>query len=179
AIVPPTAITHDPSSFPDVAPAMFKMEDLEEGEDEVYKDDEEQESNNSSYCPSDSDYAPRYPSSPNDIASGKIPARRDRSSTYLPVPVPNLTKKSRGRKVPVSGGQSIVMRSKDKMKKGMRTYTCTVNGCGKCFVRGEHLKRHVRSIHTNEKPFCCPVEDCDRAFSRRDNLGQHIRIHKS
>ena len=28
---------------------------------------------------------------------------------------------------------------------------CKVNGCNKCFARGEHLKRHVRSIHTNEK----------------------------
>lgn len=31
---------------------------------------------------------------------------------------------------------------------------CEVNGCGKCFARGEHLKRHVRSIHTNEKRKC-------------------------
>ena len=32
-----------------------------------------------------------------------------------------------------------------------RSYVCVVPGCGKCFVRGEHLKRHVRSIHTHEK----------------------------
>lgn len=35
-----------------------------------------------------------------------------------------------------------------------RTYVCDVAGCGKCFVRGEHLKRHVRSIHTYEKREC-------------------------
>jgi hypothetical protein len=34
---------------------------------------------------------------------------------------------------------------------GGRSFVCQVPGCGKCFVRGEHLKRHVRSIHTNEK----------------------------
>jgi hypothetical protein len=34
---------------------------------------------------------------------------------------------------------------------GDRTYVCAVPGCGKCFVRGEHLKRHVRSIHTHDK----------------------------
>jgi hypothetical protein len=38
-----------------------------------------------------------------------------------------------------------------KRAKGTRTYTCKVRGCGKCFARGEHLKRHVRSIHTYEK----------------------------
>ena len=35
--------------------------------------------------------------------------------------------------------------------KGARMYLCEVEGCGKCFARGEHLKRHVRSIHTYEK----------------------------
>ncbi|KAF5316590.1 hypothetical protein D9619_006615 [Psilocybe cf. subviscida] len=60
---------------------------------------------------------------------------------------------------------------------GSRTYVCVVAGCGKCFVRGEHLKRHVRSIHTYDKPHPCPYEGCDKSFSRRDNLGQHVRIH--
>lgn len=30
-------------------------------------------------------------------------------------------------------------------------YVCKVEECGKCFSRGEHLKRHIRSIHTHEK----------------------------
>ncbi|KAF9529603.1 hypothetical protein CPB83DRAFT_926443 [Crepidotus variabilis] len=51
-----------------------------------------------------------------------------------------------------------------------RSYVCVIPGCGKCFVRGEHLKRHVRSIHTHDKR-------CDKSFSRRDNLGQHVRLH--
>ncbi|KAH9973308.1 hypothetical protein BGW80DRAFT_1498366 [Lactifluus volemus] len=44
----------------------------------------------------------------------------------------------------------------------MRMYRCSVEGCYKCFARGEHLKRHVRSIHTNEKPHKCPIEGCGR-----------------
>lgn len=65
--------------------------------------------------------------------------------TVLPIPIPNLTKKSRGRRVPttpyvIQGG----------VPKNMRTFVCEANGCGACFQRGEHLKRHVRSIHTNE-----------------------------
>jgi uncharacterized Zn-finger protein len=32
-----------------------------------------------------------------------------------------------------------------------RVYVCKADGCGKCFHRGEHLKRHIRSIHTHEK----------------------------
>ncbi|KIJ12059.1 hypothetical protein PAXINDRAFT_83471 [Paxillus involutus ATCC 200175] len=95
--------------------------------------------------------------------------------TKVPVPVPNLTKKSRGRKVPTSTGDYAL--SRDNTKKGKRTYTCHAHGCGKCFVRGEHLKRHIRSIHTNEKPWKCTHTGCSRAFSRRDNLNQHLRIH--
>ncbi|KAI0937390.1 hypothetical protein AcV5_005308 [Taiwanofungus camphoratus] len=92
-----------------------------------------------------------------------------------PVPVPNLTKKSRGRRVPTAA----VVISQDGVEKNMRTYMCKVPGCGKCFARGEHLKRHVRSIHTNEKPHKCPFPGCGKDFSRHDNLGQHMRVHKN
>ena len=64
-----------------------------------------------------------------------------------PVPVPNLTKKSRGRRVPTAP----VFIMQGGVQKNVRMYRCTVDGCYKCFARGEHLKRHVRSIHTNEK----------------------------
>lgn len=64
-----------------------------------------------------------------------------------PTPVPNLTKKSRGRRVPTSP----VVVVQGGVQKNVRGYACKVKGCGKCFARGEHLKRHVRSIHTNEK----------------------------
>ncbi|KAM3578989.1 hypothetical protein VKS41_008525 [Umbelopsis sp. WA50703] len=59
-----------------------------------------------------------------------------------------------------------------------KMFTCTHSNCGKVFKRSEHLKRHVRSIHTLEKPFVCPYDGCDKRFSRSDNLNQHIRIHR-
>jgi hypothetical protein len=99
--------------------------------------------------------------------------RRARSVAPLPVPipVPNLTKKSRGRRVPTvasmeCGGRGGKHRGCHHLSRdgdgdaggkwgGTRMYTCKVNGCGKCFARGEHLKRHVRSIHTYEKREFC------------------------
>jgi hypothetical protein len=125
---------------------------------------------------------------------GYAPERRGpRSRATLPVPVPNLTKKSRGRRVPtqeVSEPQKT--ESKDK-----RMYVCKVEGCGKCFHRGEHLKRHIRSIHTHEKrelprsnllpsdltfyvfaAFMCPHASCGKFFNRHDNLLQHLKVHK-
>ncbi|KAG7093250.1 hypothetical protein E1B28_006936 [Marasmius oreades] len=162
--------------------------------------------------------------------------RRQNGRRSQPVPVPNVTKKSRGRKVPVSGedaeapsppvyhpfdfdgagtgadfvvdtvaprGRPVKTFTQDiqscvepehpptgvanepfkvvsggiKKLSGERRYVCTVDGCGKCFVRGEHLKRHVRSLHTWEKPHKCPHPGCGKSFSRRDNLGQHVRVH--
>jgi len=74
------------------------------------------------------------------------PPKRRRGQTG-PVPIPNLTKKSRGRSVPTASN-SINPYGTQRTR---RSFVCVATGCGKCFVRGEHLKRHIRSIHTNEK----------------------------
>ncbi|KAF5352356.1 hypothetical protein D9756_006186 [Leucocoprinus leucothites] len=105
---------------------------------------------------------------------GYAPERRGpRSRATLPVPVPNLTKKSRGRRVPTQEAADAPPEVKDK-----RMYVCKVEGCGKCFHRGEHLKRHIRSIHTHEKPFMCTHPACGKFFNRHDNLLQHLKVHK-
>jgi len=85
--------------------------------------------------------------------------RGPRTRTAPPVPVPNLTKKSRGRRVPtkVAGDKEITQKEappKEGVQKGGRVYVCKVEDCGKCFSRGEHLKRHIRSIHTHENVSC-------------------------
>lgn len=48
--------------------------------------------------------------------------------------------------------------------------------CPKAFKRSEHLKRHIRSVHSNERPFPCTL--CEKKFSRSDNLAQHLKTHK-
>jgi len=78
-------------------------------------------------------------------------------------------KRSRGRRVSTSQPDNV---------SGGKLFTCHFDDCGKIFKRSEHLKRHVRSIHTQEKPFGCPIHNCTKRFSRSDNLNQHIRIHR-
>jgi hypothetical protein len=88
------------------------------------------------------------------VSSGSGSVRAPRPCRLsAPVPIPNLTKKSRGRRVPTAP----VFIVQGGVQKNMRMYRCNVEGCYKCFARGEHLKRHVRSIHTNEKRTFCLV----------------------
>lgn len=127
-------------------------------------------------------------SDPNSSTATSAPVsssrRRPRATSALPlpVPVPHLTKKSRGRRVPTVSSLEDLSTGFGKKKgssgKNSRVYLCEIDGCGKCFARGEHLKRHVRSIHTYEKPHQCPYPHCGKFFSRHDNLGQHMRVHK-
>ncbi|CAJ2501073.1 Uu.00g039260.m01.CDS01 [Anthostomella pinea] len=56
-----------------------------------------------------------------------------------------------------------------------KTFVCEL--CNRRFRRQEHLKRHVRSLHTLDKPFEC--HECGKTFSRSDNLSQHARTHGS
>ncbi|KAH9932431.1 hypothetical protein B0H21DRAFT_93485 [Amylocystis lapponica] len=93
-----------------------------------------------------------------------------RSPVDLPScnPLAGRVKKSRGRRVP----------TKDMGVRTGTTYTCKVEGCRKVFIRSEHLKRHVRSLHTLEKRYFCALPFCDKAFARRDNMLQHERKHK-
>jgi 5-methylcytosine-specific restriction endonuclease McrA len=81
------------------------------------------------------------------------------SDAQAPPPVPVVR---RGRK------QSL---TEDPSK----TFVCDL--CSRRFRRQEHLKRHYRSLHTQEKPFEC--NECGKKFSRSDNLSQHARTHGS
>jgi hypothetical protein len=56
-----------------------------------------------------------------------------------------------------------------------KTFVCEI--CHRRFRRQEHLKRHYRSLHTEDKPFEC--HECGKKFSRSDNLSQHARTHGS
>lgn len=70
---------------------------------------------------------------------------------------------------------SAAKRRRKRCKKSgdaCKAFVCDIRGCDKRFRRSEHLRRHIRSLHTGEKPFECEV--CAKNFSRSDNLAQHM-----
>ena len=82
------------------------------------------------------------------------------SSTSSEVPNAPVSVNRRGRKQSLTDDPS-------------KTFVCTL--CSRRFRRQEHLKRHYRSLHTEDKPFKC--NECGKQFSRSDNLAQHARTH--
>ncbi|KAL9538126.1 hypothetical protein MBANPS3_011179 [Mucor bainieri] len=92
-----------------------------------------------------------------------------------------VKKSTRARRNDVSG---VTSSDRKKYKKtssepDVKQFLCEYDDCGKLFKRSEHLKRHIKSIHTKEKPYSCPYKDCGKSFARTDNLSQHIRIHRN
>ncbi|SGZ16843.1 BQ5605_C020g09072 [Microbotryum silenes-dioicae] len=102
------------------------------------------------------------------------------------------TKRSRGRRPPsspellfpsnpnIDPNEALIAYSGvTKTGKPRKIFLCKVPDCNKIFKRSEHLKRHVRSIHTEIKPFQCQWPGCAKLFSRHDNLNQHLRVHRA
>lgn len=66
-----------------------------------------------------------------------------------------------------------------------RHYGCPLIGqpdlkgviCTKRFVRPEHLRRHIKTVHGDDRDYTCKVPQCRRAFSRGDNLRDHYWTH--
>jgi len=98
---------------------------------------------------------PVSPSQDNAGSESAVSSGSEDASTPAPAPA-----NRRGRK------QSL---TEDPSK----TFVCEL--CNRRFRRQEHLKRHYRSLHTQEKPFEC--NECGKKFSRSDNLAQHSRTH--
>lgn len=111
-----------------------------------------------------------------------------------------VKKSTRVKRNDVSG---VTSNDRKKYKKSssepdVKQFLCEYDDCGKLFKRSEHLKRHVKSIHTKEKrkltkltivqrnililksiAYTCPYKECGKNFARTDNLSQHIRIHRN
>lgn len=63
-----------------------------------------------------------------------------------------------------------------------RPYSCTVDGCGKKYIKELSLKRHMMMRHENERPkierkgtfVVCFFPGCDKVFSSRFHYNDHI-----
>ena len=58
-----------------------------------------------------------------------------------------------------------------------RPFACEEPGCGKRYIRENHLKRH-QLVHSGEKPFVCTHSGCTAAYHTSYHLKRHVRVHE-
>ena len=96
---------------------------------------------------------------------GKYQKRLSRRKSVTPEIEPEVNKRSRGRRVPTNDEN--------------RNFKCPDPRCAKVFVRNEHLKRHIKSLHRQVKPYECLDPKCNKKFTRLDNVSLPITKFQS
>lgn len=94
------------------------------------------------------------------IHSQVLPIREDSNTSLL----------SRGGKA--CDGSKECFQDVEHVKGAM--FRCSYEACTKRFQRKEHLRRHEKTCHS-ENRIQCPF--CHKPFNRQDNLIQHVKIH--
>ncbi|KAF9695629.1 hypothetical protein EKO04_006613 [Ascochyta lentis] len=153
ALTPFMYPAHDQFPTPEIAqtnPAVAISGDALE--DEGLRDDEDTSDGDSDWNEEESDYGHA-----GDLSSGSRSRANTRSSR---IQVDRWA-------VPVNCIQQADTRS----------WKCDIPDCNTSFQRPEHLRRHVRSKHTDFKPYICKIPECTKPFSRGDNLGDHYWTH--
>ncbi|KAF4593205.1 hypothetical protein EYR38_008917 [Pleurotus pulmonarius] len=105
--------------------------------------------------------------------------RRKRTSNIpLPIPVPNLTKKSRGRKVPSFPADLASSYGYDASAESSPSGYASREGTSKRGTRGRRVPAVVGGPSLEERPFVCEVSECNKRFVRGEHLKRHVRsIH--
>ena len=63
-----------------------------------------------------------------------------------------------------------------KVHSNQRNHVCPEPQCNHAFIQLGDLRKHMRSKHTNERPFSC--DQCGKTFARSDYLLKHMRAHR-
>lgn len=124
--------------------------------------------------------APSYTYPPTPTPGPSQPISTIQTQHPLTPPTPStpcsVRRRTRGRQAPVSpDGKAVKYRSKNGELKD-RPFICPVAACAVTFSRNEHLKRHIKCVHTDDEGWVCQYgESCMKTFTRKDNYRQHVR----
>lgn len=85
------------------------------------------------------------------IASPKMPCQVNSTAAPVGGGKKKVTKSTRAKRNAVSRVTKQQQQQQPEDDASLKTFSCEHHDCGKVFKRAEHLKRHIRSIHTREK----------------------------
>lgn len=82
--------------------------------------------------------------------------------------------------VQLKDGSIVLMKvpeliSTEPVTRDKKFYTCSQ--CDKFYTSSSHLKIHIRSDHTGERPFSCTFDGCGKKFNTAYTLKVHVRSH--
>jgi uncharacterized Zn-finger protein len=72
--------------------------------------------------------------------------------------------------------EELFVRKRDPLKqKTVKQFKCSL--CSKRFAKKSHLNSHIRTVHSEERPYHC--NECNKTFKRADCLHRHSSVHTS
>ena len=60
---------------------------------------------------------------------------------------------------------------------GVKTSSCTYEGCPFVTNRTGSLRRHVKQVHLRDRPHKCPVEGCSYSCTQFSDMKKHEKMH--
>lgn len=59
-----------------------------------------------------------------------------------------------------------------------RLFICPHSSCAKDFLRGSHLKQHIKSAHSDIRDYQCNQDGCQKSFLTATRLRRHLAAHE-
>lgn len=98
---------------------------------------------------------------------------RNKFSSTIAKPVRLITRASSEIICDICG---VAKKRKFELRKHMRSHEKPLDECEICHLRLRNVPKHIRGVHSDERPFVCEV--CKAAFKSLHNLNNHVKTHE-
>lgn len=90
----------------------------------------------------------------------------------------NINNEYRYHSIQLKDGNIVLMQVEEETETvtgDKKSFTCSL--CDKFYTSSSHLRIHIRSDHTGERPYSCHFDGCGKSFNTSYTLKVHERTH--